>query len=156
MESKIENFTSLITNLVQPLTPFLTFNMAESCKFEINSEFLNLESFLVKLSAKSEKIITGLNLTSKSQNFDIWPYFLPQKWQNHENLTWTVNFLLQKYLWWFGPIREKEISSLVTKSVNFRKIQLFRNALLRKALLQKLYFWSQCFQGRTFSWNSLV
>jgi len=33
----------------------------------------------------------------------------------------------------FSPIGEKKISSVVTKSVNFRKIQLLRKALLRKA-----------------------
>ena len=33
----------------------------------------------------------------------------------------------------FSPIGEKKFSSVVTKSVNFRKIQLLQKALLRKA-----------------------
>ena len=33
----------------------------------------------------------------------------------------------------FSPIGEKKFSSVVTKSVDFRKIQLLRKALLRKA-----------------------
>ena len=33
----------------------------------------------------------------------------------------------------FSPIGEKKFSNVVTKSLNFRKIQLLRKALLRKA-----------------------
>ena len=58
--------------------------------------FSTSKTFLVKISAKSEKKIFGPNLTSKSQNFDLWPHFWPWKWQNHANLTRPVNFSTSK------------------------------------------------------------
>ena len=45
--------------------------MAKLGKSDLTSEFLDLKSFLVKFSAKSERRIFGQNLAPKSQNLTL-------------------------------------------------------------------------------------
>ena len=79
----------------------------------------NLNFYEVKFGPKFQPLTPFFTLKmTKPCNSDLISEFLDLKSYSGEN---------------FSPFGEKKFSSVVTKSVNFRKILLLRKALLRKA-----------------------